>query len=252
MKLEQYLEAVSEQIRCTKIRSSVTEELKNHILDQADAYVASGAMEDEALERAVREMGDPVETGAALDRIHRPKMSWEIIGLIGFLSLLSVGALYLLNLLSDADMLPWQNQAFYMLLGFAAMLVVCHIDYSFLGKYGKQIAAGFLLLLYILFFIKPLTLEIHGARRWVLLFGFRASLPELMFLYIPLYGAVLYSYRGEGLKAVPKLLLWAVPPLFLLWKMPDLSSCCILLPVCSACLHLQFAKAGTGCRRKEY
>lgn len=239
MKLEQYLEAVSEQIRYTKIRPSVTEELKNHILDQADAYVECGAMEDEALERAVREMGDPVETGAALDRIHRPKMSWDIIGLIGLLSLFSIGALCLLNLLSGTDMLPWQNQAFHILLGFAAMLVVCHIDYSILGKYGKPVTAVFLILMYLLFF--TIAYEICGARRWISLFSFHVSLPELMFLYIPLYGTVLYSYRGKGWSILPKLILWILPPLLLLWNMPDLSSCCILF----TCLFGMFAFAVT-------
>ena len=87
MKLDEYLELVSEQIRYTKIRSTVAEELKNHILDQAEAYEACGAFPEEALERAVREMGDPVETGVALDRIHRPQMNWGIVIAIGIISI---------------------------------------------------------------------------------------------------------------------------------------------------------------------
>ena len=67
MKLDEYLNIVSEQIRYTKIRGTVSEELKNHILDQAEAYEACGAFPEEALERAVMEMGDPVETGVALE-----------------------------------------------------------------------------------------------------------------------------------------------------------------------------------------
>ena len=38
MKLDEYLEIVSEQIRYVKIRPTVTEELKHHILDQAESY----------------------------------------------------------------------------------------------------------------------------------------------------------------------------------------------------------------------
>lgn len=224
MKLQQYLDTVAEQIRCQKIRPSVTEELKEHILDQAEAYVASGAMEDEALERAVREMGDPVETGAALDRIHRPKMSWEIIGLIALLSTLGVGALYLLSIFTDAPVL-WRQQASYTLAGFAAMLLVCHIDYSILGAYGKRIAAGFLILIYVLFFTSKL--QVGGTYRYIYAFGFFISLPELMFLYLPLYGAVLYSYRGKGFSVLPRLLLWTLPPLALLFAMPAFPSFCM-------------------------
>ena len=50
MKLDEYLNIVSEQIRYTKIRGTVSEELKNHILDQAEAYEACGAFPEEALE----------------------------------------------------------------------------------------------------------------------------------------------------------------------------------------------------------
>ena len=49
MRLDEYLEIVSEQIRYTKIRSTVTEELRNHILDQAEAYEACGAFPEEAM-----------------------------------------------------------------------------------------------------------------------------------------------------------------------------------------------------------
>ena len=116
MKLNEYLETVSEQIRYTKIRSTVTEELKNHILDQAADYEACGAFPEEALERAVREMGDPVETGVALDRIHRPQMNWSILIAIAVLSILGVGVYYIANI-QFSDTFPWQRQAMYVLLG---------------------------------------------------------------------------------------------------------------------------------------
>ena len=134
MKLNEYLETVSEQIRYTKIRSTVTEELKNHILDQAADYEAYGAFPEEALERAVREMGDPVETGVALDRIHRPQMNWSILIAIAVLSILGVGVYYIANI-QFSDTFPWQRQAMYVLLGFFLMLIVYRVDYSILGKF---------------------------------------------------------------------------------------------------------------------
>ena len=86
MKLESYLNTVTEQIRFQKARSLVSDELRAHILDQAEAYEAEGMFEEEAMEKAVRDMGDPVETGVALDRIHRPQMSAELLILIGLIS----------------------------------------------------------------------------------------------------------------------------------------------------------------------
>ena len=74
MELHEYLDTLSEQIRCKKARPMVVEEIENHINDQAEAYIKNGMEKDEAVNRAVLEMGDPVETGVALDRVHRPRM----------------------------------------------------------------------------------------------------------------------------------------------------------------------------------
>ena len=62
MKIEEYLNKVTEQIRCKKAHESVEGELKNHILDQMEAYKLGGMDEEEALDKAIIEMGDPVAT----------------------------------------------------------------------------------------------------------------------------------------------------------------------------------------------
>ena len=51
----------------------------------------------EAEKAAVKEMGNPVETGVELDKIHRPKMPWGTISLIIVLSILSCTFQYFLN-----------------------------------------------------------------------------------------------------------------------------------------------------------
>ena len=141
MKIDEYLEIVSEQIRYAKIRPTITEELKNHILDQAEAYEECGAFPEEALDRAVREMGDPVETGVSLDRIHRPSMSWGIVLLIGIISILSIGVFYAANIMG-ADMYPWQRQASFILAGFFAQLQDAR-HFRMVGVGGKGIQCLF-------------------------------------------------------------------------------------------------------------
>ena len=78
MTREEYLSAVEEQIRCKKVRPMVRRELEDHIQDQRDAYISEGKIGREAEKLAVCQMGDPVETGRALDRIHRPRMKWML------------------------------------------------------------------------------------------------------------------------------------------------------------------------------
>lgn len=228
MRLDEYLEIVSQQIRYAKIRSTVTEELKNHILDQAEAYEACGAFPEEALERAVREMGDPVETGVSLDRIHRPQMSWGIVIGIGLISLLSIGLFYAIGIISPSASYyyPWNRQALFILTGFLLMLLVYRMDYSLFGKFGWKPTVLFLtaMIAGLLLLRKP----INGAYRFFLIGNFCVSIPEAMLLYIPLFGAALYSFRGDGYKVLLKITPLILIPCGLLWITPSIITAGIL------------------------
>ena len=234
MRLDEYLETVSEQIRYAKIRPTVTEELKVHILDQAESYEECGMFPEEALERAVLEMGDPVETGVALDRIHRPQMNWGIVAAIAVISILSIGIFYAANLMNQ-DMYPWQRQALFVAAGFLLMLLVCRLDYSILGKFGWKPALLFLLLMFLGWIFGGVP--IHGARRWIRILGFTFSISEGMLLYVPLFGAALYSFRGEGYRVLLKVLPLIILPAYFVSITPDLSSAVILF-TCLFCLFL--------------
>lgn len=234
MKLDEYLETVSEQIRYTKIRQTVTDELKGHILDQAEAYEACGAFPEEALERAVREMGDPVETGVALDHIHRPQMNWGIVALIGLVSVFSIGIFYVANL-TGYDRYSWQHQATFVLFGFLLMLLVYRLDYSILGKSGWKSAVIFLVTLFALWLV--FGREIYGMRRWIHLGFVSFSVSETMLLYVPLFSAALYAFRGDGYGILWKAGLFMIIPVFFLFQIPDLSAALVLF-TCLLCLFI--------------
>ena len=53
-----------------------------------------------------------------------------------------------------------------------------------------------------------LALQINGLERWIGVGGFSVSLSLMSWLFLPLYGAVLYRYRGEGYGAVLKAIVW--------------------------------------------
>ncbi|OYP37289.1 hypothetical protein C8E03_102225 [Lachnotalea glycerini] len=86
MNKENYLKIVINQIRCEKAKGMISEEIENHIDDQAKVYIDMGMGEAEAMAKAVKEMGDPVDTGVSLDRIHRPKMAWKYLSLSKYYS----------------------------------------------------------------------------------------------------------------------------------------------------------------------
>ena len=97
MDKKEYIRILTEQIRCRMVRPEVAREIGDHIEDQTRAFMSEGMSRAEAEAAAVRDMGSPVETGVELDKIHRPKMPWAMIGLIVALSVVSCVIQLLLN-----------------------------------------------------------------------------------------------------------------------------------------------------------
>jgi len=219
MRLEEYLNTVTEQIRCIKARELVSRELKDHIEDQAEAYEADGMFEEEALERAVRDMGDPVEVGVSLDRIHRPQMSWSMLALVGVISILSIAVHAALG--GSGQEYLWRHIG-YTAAGYILMLVVYRLDYSILSRYGKQIAGLFLLFILLGGRSSLTGVMMNGAIVYIRLGGVLLHLPTLLYLYVPLYGSVLYLYRGEGYRGLAKIFLWTLVPVWIALRIPSL------------------------------
>ena len=82
---EKYMETLLAQIREKRARESIRREVEGHISDQKAAYLAQGMSGDQAEKQAILDMGDPVETGAELDQLHRPKPAWGMLALAAVL-----------------------------------------------------------------------------------------------------------------------------------------------------------------------
>ena len=229
MRMDEYLNTVTEQIRCTKARELVTEELRDHILDQAEAYESEGMFEEEAMEKAVRDMGDPVETGVSLDRIHRPQVEVGILILIGLISLASIALHAVLGAYTqDADSAGYwyfRYHTVYVAAGYLVMLLVYRLDYSILSRFAKPLAAAFLAFILI---GTRYAVTINGAKLYVAIGSLRFFMPVLMVLFVPIFGGLLYAYRGEGWKGLGKILLWMLVPVFLTFRIPAFSQGVVL------------------------
>ena len=80
MEYTEYMETLKEQIQNKRARALVSEEINGHIEEQAQGYEEEGMSREDAKREAVRQMGDPVETGCALNRTHpQTGVSVEII-----------------------------------------------------------------------------------------------------------------------------------------------------------------------------
>ena len=246
--MEEYMRMLLEQIRCRQAREMVGEEIRNHIADQAQANEQAGMEKGQALEAAVRDMGDPVETGVALNRIHSPRTDWRLLVLVGIISILSV--VVHIGVGGRAEALGegyGLRHGIRILMGYGIMLAVYRLDYEYIGKYAKRIAA-FCCVSVIA--VTAMGIGVNGAGSWIS-FAFlgKVSVSDLLYLYIPVYGALLYRYRGEGYRGVGKCVLWMFFPALAL-RLNCLSGTVLLFLVLMAMFSTAVAKGWFAVSKK--
>lgn len=74
MTSEQYLKKSTKTIYNTQTRDEVYQEFKSCIDDLTHCYLDKGMTQQEAEECALKQMGDPAETGIAFHRVYQPKV----------------------------------------------------------------------------------------------------------------------------------------------------------------------------------
>ncbi len=184
--MNEFIRRLTEQMRCVKAREGVAREVSDHILDQAAAYEETGMEHDKAVEMAVHEMGDPVEIGVSLDRIHRPQMNWKLILVTFVLTMAGLFVMYSIYGMSTIV----SRQCVFAAAGMAVILAVNFIDYSVIGRFGYLAY----ILLTAAFFICGMTLQRVNGRI--------PALAVLVYLYVPVFAGILYRLRGGRYGAV--------------------------------------------------
>lgn len=197
MEYREYMDTLGEQIKNARARRMVLREIQGHIEEQCAAYEAQGMGSQEAMEQAVLQMGDPVRTGAELDRIHRPRTPWSLICLA--LGLTAVGIVtQFLIFYNMADSPSWENvwmhngrnTVIYNLIGLAVMLGMMYVDYSFIGRH--------------VYFLYGLYLGgIFIIHMWPLSYGqSQSAFYHMVSLYPILLAGLVYRGRKKGMKGL--------------------------------------------------
>ncbi|MDE7477654.1 MAG: FtsW/RodA/SpoVE family cell cycle protein [Lachnospiraceae bacterium] len=184
--MEEFIKTLTDQMRCVKARDSVARELSDHIADQTEAYEQSGMEHNQAVEKAVREMGDPVEIGVSMDRIHRPQIDWKML-LITFV--LSIAGFLCMTPMYGFEHMK-TSQILFTLIGFAVITLVYFIDYSMIGCIG---AIAYIVMTVLFFILKKCLPMINGRQTAMFI---------LVYLYVPLFAGILYQLRKGGYKSV--------------------------------------------------
>lgn len=215
--MEEYIRLLLEQVRCKKAHPMIEKELRCHLEDQIEANLSDGMDGKAAEEAAVRDMGSAVEVGVSMDRIHRPKTAWGMIGMMALVMMIAIGLQYSFHdtLIKGYQFTSFVKSSF---IGFGIMILVYWLDYTYLVKWAKQIA---LVIIGICLATLLFGQNLNGVRYWIPYTSF--SLQSFMLLYVPAYGAVIYRYRGEKCGGIIKALIWMLIPVFLTLRIPSAS-----------------------------
>lgn len=227
MRMEEYLEIMTGQIRCRLAHAPIREELRCHMEDQKDAYIEMGMEEEEAEGAAVRDMGDPVRTGEELDRIHRPRIPWKTAGIIIGISLLGFVIQYLI-INESVTYVDFRKQFCILVFGWVVMMGICFIDYSRIVKYG---AWWYTFFHFVYIQIGDIfSLEVNGSISWIYIpqIGLTISLPQLVLLYVPLFAMLICSCKGNGYFGLLTIVALELIPIFMVVKYPSIAALAVL------------------------
>ena len=149
----EFLRSVCSQIKYKKIHKDISNELIMHIDEMKDEYIKKGMLEEEAVKKAIDQMGDPIEIGKSLNKTHKPKLEWSIIILVGML--IVAGGVVLFSLINDVAFSPSlsfiinygpasmkefiNSYLLYTALGVSILLTFYFFDYTRLEKYSLHI-----------------------------------------------------------------------------------------------------------------
>lgn len=223
--MEKYLTTVIDQLRCKEVRPYVEKELRDHIEDQIEHNVSKGMKQEDAEKAAVKDMGDPVETGELLDKIHSTKMAWEVVVLTAVITIAAI--IFHSNIwIKQEEPLELFGASSY-LMGFGIMLLFYYVDYTFVARFSKVIAV---LLMAICFCYRMFGDNIYRFPcPMFALFKSVAVIDSLMLMYIPVFACILYKYRNTGVKGLIKSVIWmAVPTWYMLYKVGTFGTCLTL------------------------
>lgn len=195
-KIDNYIKTVCEQIRYKKVHNNISKELKNHIDEQIESFILQGLDEESAINKAIKEMGDPITVGLEFDRVHKAKPEWSLIFITALMILMGLSFTYII--FSSPEVIEAikksgislnskiVNHLYAILIGTISLVVAYFSDYTIIGKYPKTIMISFSFVLISTLFITNLQYQS------ILIVS------EFKLLFVPLYAGIVYSFRNKG------------------------------------------------------
>lgn len=241
-KIQDYINEVCSQVRFKKVHQEIKLELETHFQEIVEEYLEQGFSEEEAIDKAISQMGDANLIGKQLNKVHKPKPEWSIL----LLSLLFINigllAMYFIQkqeLLTNGMRL-FEKSLLFSFISLISIVSLYFFDYSKLEKYSRHIYLGTLL---ILLFTVLWGIKVNGSRCWLSLGLFTVNIVAIspLLFVIALAGIFNQWNWNSPQKLLQGLLLLAVP-LIIILAAPSISTGIIFTVACIALTIVSGAK----------
>ena len=230
-KITEYLEAVGQQIRWKRAQTPVLEEIDNHITDQKNAFIIDGLNEEEATDKVIAEMGDPIVVGEQLDRAHRPRPDWPLLVMTATMLLLGLAIQLLIgpdHLNNGAEM--FQKQIVWAGISVLVMVAAYFLDFTIIGKYSKVVFFALCAITIAYLFGE----KVNGS-------SVNAIYPLLLFPTA--FTGVVYSMRNKGYGGLILCVAAFIIPAYLSILVHNVT---VLFLICTSCLIILTAAVEKG------
>ena len=247
--MEEYLKILLEQIRCKKARPYIRQELQDHMEDQIEENIRSGMNCVRAEKEAVKDMGDPVETGISLDRIHKPQAAWKLIVIVIIISAVGIFVQIMIARHAKGEYVSASGRyVIHVMLGIAVMIFLYFLDYTILARFSRIIASGLIVLCLVAVFSGNM---VNGMIYYIGIGGRPVSVQALMLFYVPVYGGIIYKYHGSGYAGLMKSIAWMILPVILVLRLPSLTTAGMLMVSMLVILTIAIQKGWFHIQKKK-
>lgn len=133
-KWNHFLSEVTTHIRSKEAKKFVASELEFHLNQVKKEWIGRGMSEAAAEEKAVSQMGSPSKLGHEMNKLHKPRIDWWLIGLLAITMALSF--LPLLTVSQELGDNFIVKKALHIFLGVLLAVIMMFIDYRKFERKG--------------------------------------------------------------------------------------------------------------------
>jgi cell division protein FtsW (lipid II flippase) len=230
-RVQNYINNICSKVKNKRVHKEIKDELIAHIQEMSSEYISSGMNKEEAVSKALKEMGAWETVGEDLNKVHKQNPEWSVISLSVIMVLIGIGMMYLLYLTGYFKSIYSENgyrlvtrTVIWSTLSIGVLIGACFIDYRKLKNYSKYLYITAIISIILALCFSP----VNGIRLWIQLSYLTFNVGQLAPILLIIALAGFYNnYDWNSKFNIVKGITLGILPIIFLMLTGDASSCMI-------------------------